>query len=211
MASILFTILVIAPPLLIAVILHEIAHGLVAERLGDPTARSMGRISLNPLVHIDPFLTVVLPLLLIASHSPVVFGGAKPVPINPAYFRNPRKGMLWVAIGGPATNFLLAVVSYLLLILYHMAFGAAAQSSLHFALPLAWLEYSILINVILGVFNLIPIPPLDGGRIAVGLLPLPIARQWAKLERFGIILLFLLLYFGFFRFLSPILRYLPGF
>ena len=199
-------VLVKAPPLLLAVIFHEIAHGLAAERLGDPTARESGRISLNPIKHIDPFMTILLPGILIFSGSPVVFGGAKPVPINPMNFRDPRRGMMWTAFAGPVTNFLLAGICYLVLVLLRPFFEG---SGLVPALVASWLIYGVFINVILGVFNLIPIPPLDGGRVAVGLLPLAFARRWARLERFGLILLVLLLAAGAFDFVfEPVIRFL---
>lgn len=197
-----------APPLLVAVILHEIAHAWVAEKLGDPTARKLGRITLNPLRHIDPVMTILLPGLLILSGSPVVFGGAKPVPVNPFHFRNPRQGMAIVAIAGPVTNFLLAGISLILF----QSIGKVPLSE--FPLPTdvtllfgRWLLHSILINLILAIFNLIPIPPLDGGRILVGFLPLPMARKIAKLERWGLLLVFFVLYSGIFQHvLGPIVE-----
>ena len=187
-ASIWYRILVIAPPFAFAVILHEVAHGWVAERLGDPTARQAGRISLNPIVHVDWMLTVALPAMLIFFGSPIVFGGAKPVPVDPRYFFNPRRGMLWVALAGPVTNFVLAGGSFLLLLGGVLTLGLPEDPNIF----LEWLRFSILINLVLGIFNLIPIPPLDGGRIAVGLLPLSLAKNWAKLERFGLIIVVLL-------------------
>jgi Zn-dependent protease len=193
-------ILISAPPLIVAVVLHEIAHGYVAKMLGDPTAKNLGRLSLNPLKHIDPVMTILLPGLLILSHSPVVFGGAKPVPVNPRYFKNPRRGMAIVAIAGPIVNFCLAGLFWLAF----RGFGGLSLEASPFPqyvsmLLLAWFLQSILINLVLGTFNLIPIPPLDGGRIAVGFLPLAIAKQYAKLERFGLLLVFALLYSGAFE------------
>ena len=196
------------PPLIAAVVLHEVAHGWIAEKLGDPTARSLGRITLNPLRHIDPVMTLLLPGLLILSGSPIVFGGAKPVPVNPAYFKNPRRGMALVAVAGPITNFLLASVCYVL-------FQTFARTPLD-SIPLphsvsvllgTWLLHSILINLVLGLFNLIPVPPLDGGRIAVGFLPLPIARRYARIERWGLPIVFLILYSGIFtQVLGPLVE-----
>jgi Zn-dependent protease len=185
-------IVVVFVPLLIAVILHEISHGLVAERLGDPTARRLKRITLNPIRHIDPVMTIVLPVVLALSNAPII-GGAKPVPIDPRYFRNPRKGMLWVALAGPGMNFVLAALHYLLLWGLN-TFGW--NNGLFGTLLSVFLAYSVLINIVLAVFNLLPIPPLDGGRIAVGLLPLKIARMYGKIERFGILLVFVLLFSG---------------
>ncbi len=203
------TFLLIAPPLLLAVILHEVAHGYTAEKLGDPTARNLGRIKLNPLVHIDPFMTVILPGLLILSGSPIVFGGAKPVPVDPRFFRNPRRGMAYVAMAGPITNFILAVIFYALMLLL-----AKASSGL-LLLPgwasftlVYWVVQSIVINLVLGLFNLLPVPPLDGGRIAVGFLPLSMARQVAKLERYGLLIVIGLLYFGVVdRYLGPVINF----
>lgn len=192
----LFNILVMAPPFLFSVILHEIAHGLAAEHFGDKTARKLGRITLNPISHIDPFLSLILPGLLIFSGSPIIFGGAKPVPVNAMVFKNPRREMAYVAIAGPLTNFALALLCYLL---YSALFNTESPQGEQGVLSLvlmAWLVYGILINVVLGVFNLIPFPPLDGGRVAVGFLPLSLARFWAKLEPFGIFIVIALLYFG---------------
>lgn len=191
-----FNVLTIAPALLVAVILHEIAHGLAAERLGDKTARDQGRITLNPIKHIDPYMTIGLPLFLIVLGSPVVFGGAKPVPVNPMVFKDPRRGMAFVAIAGPLTNFLLMIASYLLIFL-------GAQSGIFEAMPAMvatvifyMLVQSVIINLVLGTFNLLPVPPLDGGRIAVGLLPLSIARKFHYIERFGLLIVFGLLLSG---------------
>ncbi len=215
--QLLFNALVIIPGLLVAVILHEVAHGWVAEKMGDPTARQAGRITLNPIRHIDPFMTILLPALLIISGSPIVFGGAKPVPINPYYFRNPRKGMVWVAIAGPLTNMVLAVISYLLFVTLYSASansGAGAINPLtHIPMiPLILiniLTYSIIINVILAIFNLLPIPPLDGGRIAVGLLPDQLAKPLARLEPYGLIIVVILLVSGILQgLLGPVLRLL---
>lgn len=192
MNSIIVNILISVPPLMVAIILHEIAHGYCAWKLGDPTAKVMGRITLNPLKHIDPVLSILLPGILIFSGSPVIFGGAKPVPVNPMYFKNPRKGMAMVALAGPVTNFVLVLICYLLF----LALFPYGNESLSIGLVKLWLLGGIIINLALGLFNLIPVPPLDGGRIAVGFLPIPLARLWARLEPFGLILLFALLYYG---------------
>lgn len=203
------------PPLLIAVILHEIAHGYAAEKLGDPTARQLGRITFNPIKHIDPFMTVILPGILIVSGSPIIFGGAKPVPVNPMRFKNPRRDMAYVALAGPVTNFVLALLFYFAYEIYSFAFPVLLAPPFVLAIIGLWLIYGVLINLVLGLFNLLPVPPLDGGRIAVGFLPIPLAKFWARLEPFGLIIVIALLYSGLFDvFLSPVLdktaKYLLG-
>ena len=207
--SILLNILYFVPPLLVAVILHEIAHGYVAERLGDPTARNMNRINLNPIVHIDLFFTIILPLLLILSNTGIVFGGAKPVPVDPRYFKNPRRGMLWVALAGPVTNFLLAILSYVLILALPLVFGFLPVSFLE--VIGTWLLSSIFINVVLALFNLIPVPPLDGGRILVGILPERLAYYVARIEPFGLFILIALIYFEIPQMiLLPALQFVQG-
>lgn len=177
------------PPFLFAIILHEVAHGYVAFKLGDPTAKALGRITLNPLRHIDMFMSIILPGLLILSHSPIIFGGAKPVPVNPGYFKNPKRDMALVAAAGPIINFIIAYLAFQL----SLTLPNNESGSFFSLLIPIWLIYSIIINVALGLFNLLPIPPLDGGRIMVGILPTHLAKKWAKLERFGILIVFLLL------------------
>ena len=203
------TLLLTAPPLLLAVILHEVAHGYTAEKLGDPTARNLGRIKLNPLVHIDPFMTVILPGLLILSGSPIIFGGAKPVPVDPRFFRNPRRGMAYVAMAGPITNFILVAIFYALMLLLASSSSALTLLPTWASFTLVyWILHSIIINLVLGLFNLLPVPPLDGGRIAVGFLPLSMARQVAKLERYGLLIVIALLYFGVIdRYLGPVIGF----
>lgn len=177
-----FRVTAVALPAIIAITLHEAAHGFVAWRLGDDTAYRLGRVTFNPLRHIDPFGTVLLPALMYFTTG-FVFGWAKPVPVNFARLDHPRRDMVWVALAGPGTNFLLAVISAVL-------WGMVDPQN---GIVELWLraaaEVSILVNVILMVFNLIPLPPLDGGRVAVGILPDFLAFPLARLERFGMLIL----------------------
>ena len=182
MEDLIFKILVVAPPAILAITLHEAAHGWAAWRLGDDTAMLMGRVTFNPLKHIDLFGTILLPALMYATTG-FIFGWAKPVPVNFSRLYRPRRDMALVAAAGPATNFLLAVVSAWL-------WGLSADGPA--GVELWWkaaLEVSILVNAVLLVFNMIPLPPLDGGRVAVGILPVFLARQLARLERVGLLLL----------------------
>lgn len=178
-------IIYLLPILIVAVIIHEYAHGKVAEYLGDPTARNMGRLTLNPKAHIDPFGSILLPLLLIAANSPIIFGMAKPVPVNPSYFKNPRKGMMYVGLAGPTANLLLAAASGFMVRL-------GLFSTVSWLITL--LEYSVMINVILAVFNLIPIPPLDGSKVIAVFIPWEVYPTYLSFEKYGILFLFLLLF-----------------
>jgi Zn-dependent protease len=170
-------------PVLIAITFHEAAHGFVAHRLGDNTAWQLGRVSFNPLKHIDPFGTLLLPAILLLSHAPFLFGYAKPVPVNFRALRHPRIDMVWVALAGPATNIALALVAAAAFHLLGFAPENAAQ----------WftdnLKNALVINVVLAVFNMLPIPPLDGGRVAVGLLPNVLAIPLSRLEPYGMLIL----------------------
>ena len=178
-------------PAILAITLHEAAHGYAALALGDDTARQAGRLSRNPLRHVDRVGTILLPgfllifQLLTVHRVLFMFGWAKPVPVSAWKFRDPRRGMAIVAIAGPAMNFFLAWVGALLL--------PTSEQGLFDAVAGQFLSYFILTNLVLGLFNLIPIPPLDGGRIAVGILPLGLARRWARLERVGIVMVIALL------------------
>jgi Zn-dependent protease len=188
-----------ALPVLVAIIFHEVAHGWVAYRLGDPTAARMGRLTLNPLPHIDLIGTILLPALLIISNAPFLFGYAKPVPVNFHNLNNPKRDMVWVALAGPVTNLLLALGCILVLKLGLPLIAAgdghsSGSALVNFLAPVALMaKNGVLINIILAVFNLLPLPPLDGGRVAVGLLPEPSSSMLARVEPFGFLILIVLL------------------
>jgi Zn-dependent protease len=177
---------VIAVPIILAITMHEAAHGWVAWKCGDDTAYRLGRVTFNPLRHIDPMGTIILPALLVFTTG-FMFGYAKPVPVNFRRLRQPKRDMVLVAAAGPATNLLLALVSAILLRFVPNAEGTVP------AVLAAMFKYSVYFNVILAIFNMIPLPPLDGGRVAVGLLPYPLSMQLARLERFGMIILLIAL------------------
>jgi Zn-dependent protease len=170
-------------PMIIAITFHEAAHGFVARILGDDTAARLGRVSLNPLKHIDPFGTILLPGLLLLAGSPFLFGYAKPVPVNFGALGRPRRDMVLVAAAGPAMNLALAVLAALA---FHLVDYVPAMVALWFAQNL---RNALIINVILAIFNLVPLPPLDGGRIAVGVLPKVLAFPLTRLERYGMLIL----------------------
>jgi Zn-dependent protease len=188
--EVIYAIAVWIVPLVIAIVFHEVSHGLVARRLGDPTAAERGRLSFNPLRHIDPFGTVILPLLLAISHAPV-FGWAKPVPVNYRRLRHPRRDMVLVALAGPGMNLLLAVAGTVLLAATVSLSNGASQGIP--ALVAANALNFVLINIFLAVFNLLPVPPFDGGHVVEGLLPPPLAAGFRKIGRFSLLVFVMLL------------------
>jgi Zn-dependent protease len=180
-------ILLMIPMLLFAVIAHEVAHGYVACRCGDPTAKLAGRLTLNPLPHIDLFGTIVFPMVLLLTNAPFLIGWAKPVPVNPYNFRNPSRDHLWVSLAGVTTNMLLAVACTIVLGIIARISGSTGG-----ALGLM-LQYGIVINVILAVFNILPIPPLDGSWVLYHLLPRELAENYRRIFPYGFIILIVLL------------------
>jgi Zn-dependent protease len=181
------TIALIVVILLFSVILHEVAHGYTAWLLGDPTARSAGRLTLNPIKHIDPFGTVLLPLLLILARAPFLVGWAKPLPVNPHLLRDPKRGMVLVGAAGPLANISLILIT------------AAALRVVPASIPpilFDLLTYCCAINIILALFNLVPVPPLDGSRVVAGLLPPALREAYNRLEPYGFLIILALLYFG---------------
>ena len=187
--SIIQKIVIYALPVIFAITVHEAAHGYAAKFFGDTTAYKAGRISLNPIRHIDLFGTIILPALTVALGG-ILFGWAKPVPVDFSRLRNPKKDMLWVAAAGPASNFVMAII-------WVFVFKFTMHAPEYIAYPLAMMSKAgISINIVLMVLNLLPLPPLDGGRIAVSLLPMKYAMKFAQLERYGFIILIALMFSG---------------
>lgn len=169
--------------LIFSAILHEVAHGFIAERLGDPTARLLGRLTLNPKPHIDPVMSILLPLILLLSGSPIIFGAAKPVPVDPFNLKDGRKDLALVSLAGPATNFIIAIIAAILIKFLPLS-------------PIAEILYIVVqVNLILGIFNLIPIPPLDGSKIFSLVLPEKDATTFMSIGNIGIFIIFFLLMF----------------
>jgi len=189
-ANILYQIALWVVPLVIAIVFHEVAHGLVAKRLGDTTAEERGRLTLNPIKHVDPFGTVILPLILAISHAPV-FGWAKPVPVNYAKLRHPRRDMVLVALAGPGMNLLLALLGAVILAIT-LAVSSNPSSATTLLLAGNALNF-VLINIFLGVFNLLPVPPFDGGHVVEGMLPGPLALGFRKIGRYSLLVFVMLL------------------
>lgn len=202
MESIIQTLAIYAIPVIFAITLHEAAHGYVARHFGDPTAWQLGRITLNPLKHVDPVGTILIPALLYISKAGFLFGWAKPVPVDFSRLRRPKQDMLWVAAAGPGANLVMALGWAVLLKL------AVILPQNPYSLPLAEMSRAgIEVNAVLMLLNLLPIPPLDGGRIAVSLLPPRLAWRFARVERFGFVILLGLLFFGGLSYiLTPLLR-----
>jgi len=195
-----FTISII--PVLLAITVHEAAHGYAAKHFGDKTAFFLGRITLNPLKHIDPIGTILIPGSLLLLNAPFLFGWAKPVPVNFSNLRNPKKDMMWVALAGPASNFFMAIIWVILL-------NFTQSNQVNYSLFISGMcQVGIMINLVLMLLNLLPIPPLDGGRMAVSLLPNPWSYKLASLERYGMFILLFMIMSGLLTvILLPLLRF----
>lgn len=207
LSDIIARVIYVLPALLVGVVVHEYAHGRVAEIMGDPTARNAGRLTFNPLPHLDPFGSVLLPLLLLLTGSPILFAAAKPVPVNPMNFRHGRRDFFWVGLAGPASNLAIAFISGIILAtVYVLAPGAIAALKI--------MESMVTINCVLAVFNLVPLPPLDGSRLVMAYLPQKWLKGYTSIEPFGIFIIFGLFFFvpGFFStIIWPIINWLATF
>lgn len=201
--KIIYNIAVWAIPVLFAITLHEVAHGWAANKLGDGTARMLGRLSLNPIKHIDPFGTIILPIMLILMSSPIIFGAAKPVPVDTRNFKNPRRDMAIVALAGPLANIVMAVFWVAIFYISQLLIGHQAVLEGMVRMALA----GVLINLVLFTFNLMPIPPLDGGRILSAFLPPKISDMLDKIEPFGFFIVIGLVLLGVFQ---PIINFSVG-
>ncbi len=190
------SLLLVAPVLLFSVIAHEIAHGYAALRQGDPTAKNLGRLTWNPLPHIDPFMTVLLPVLLIIAHAPFLFGGAKPVPVDPRNYRNYKRGDIIVSLAGVTTNVAIAIVCAILIVPLGLLGGAVPAAAPTCSILQHMMINGVGINLILTAFNLLPIPPLDGSHVAKYLLPPAWAIQYERAGRFGLLLLMAIFWFA---------------
>ena len=186
------TLLIWVIPVLLAITLHEAAHGWTASKFGDHTARMMGRVTLNPVKHIDPVGTIIVPLALLIMSTGFIFGWAKPVPINFNALRSPKSGMIWVALAGPGANLIMAI---------GWLFVAILSFNNNIPIMLKMAGAGIFINILLAVFNLLPIPPLDGSRVISALLPNPLAYKYNQLERFGFVILIGLMFIGGFSYI----------
>ncbi len=187
-------LIVMLPVLLFSVIVHEVAHGWVALRCGDPTARDAGRLTFNPIPHIDPFMTILLPLFLIISHSGFIIGGAKPVPVNPYNFRRGEKDNVLVSFAGPASNILLALAAFLVSLVVILLLKATGSPV--FISAIKFLNFVIFLNLILANFNLLPIPPLDGSHILAYFLKGEAKYSYLKLSRYGFMILIGVIFLG---------------
>jgi len=188
--SLIQKIIILAPPILFAITVHEVAHGFVAWRLGDPTAKSQGRLTLNPIKHLDPIGTLVFFITQ-------MIGWAKPVPVNPLYFKNPKRDMIWVALAGPVSNIIVAIISAVLVKSFIGPLSSISASFSYVIKPLLYMAFiSIQVNIGLAIFNLLPIPPLDGSKVLAGFLPNSMMHYYHMFERYGFIVLILLIFTG---------------
>ena len=207
--------LVFLPVLIFAVVIHECAHGLVAKWCGDDTADREGRITLNPIKHIDLWGTIIIPVLLAVTNAGILFGWAKPVPVNPNNFRSYRRDDIYVSMAGPASNFILAVISALFIVmisLIYQSLSPSTQGGVQLAeFALEFMKYSIQINLILALFNLFPIPPLDGSHLVASLLPPHLGDQYRSLGFMGMFILVAMMALGIIsRVMNPVFAFLLG-